>query len=63
MTDLVRWEGMEGNDATAQIKEAYQEGFRDGFEYGSGKRSPYGCDARETTIASASFMAERSAND
>jgi hypothetical protein len=24
-----------------KIKEAYQEGFRDGFEYGTGKASPY----------------------
>lgn len=32
---------MDENDIIGQIKEAYQEGFRDGFEYGSGKRSPY----------------------
>lgn len=32
---------MDENDIIDRINEAYKEGFRDGFEYGSGKRSPY----------------------
>jgi hypothetical protein len=32
---------MEQEEYLDKLKETYQEGFRDGFEYGSGKRSPY----------------------
>jgi len=32
---------MEDKEIIEMTNEAYQQGFRDGFEYGTGKRSPY----------------------
>ena len=45
---------MDENDIIYRINEAYKEGFRDGFEYGSGKRNPYAGGTLETEIANAS---------
>jgi hypothetical protein len=53
----------DNENIVSRIKEAYQEGFRDGFEYGSGKRSPYGCGTLEVEIADAHETAGRGAND